>query len=754
MDDGTCPVCAEDLDPTDYLLASRLCRCRYSVCLWCYRRLTEDAAKDGRPALCPNCREPYDTERIAREGRELNPQQLEEVKRKKGKQEEKRKPVASTRPRKDLANVRVVQRNLVYVVGLPMELCYEELLSSTEYIGQYGKIVKISVSRTGPYGALAAKNGPTGSAYITFRRNDDARRCIESIHGTYWEGKLVKACYGTTKYCNAFLKGLPCNNAECLYLHDVAVEEDSYTKEETKSTKFVNLVHAASLNQASAVASGQPHATTLAEFNAAFPGFDGNQQLTEPLSSLDEEAPEGGTWPTLAKAWSAKSPAAAATAPSMPLADDPQAWPGLPGGQGSSNVTGNNSSAETSENESEAAVGKLSKAGPTMADQIARARAGTPASQKEESKKRLTNLNGWSKAGGEGSDALEGKHREIQSQEPGHFSPPRTPQLISKPGRSSLDGQKGGSKVYQQLQATGESLGTKHSESQDAELSAAAGSQPPPGFAAPAAARGKVVQPPPGFTHVSYDPLNHSVNPLGQLGLNLSSTVQQQQPPLDPLARSGPADSLQGIWSSTQDAGFQRPLGFDSGRPAQPRARSRFQFANEQSSPNSEAPASLFSEQPATPEPGYLADGGFLFGKGLPDGHALGVQGVTSSPLWADLGAQVGEGNLIGQAVTQQQKSSGGEEPLPAGLALLRKLQAQGGITRRSMSGNSATGQQHPVFQDPAILSATPSPEYAVPERAWLDSFGASRQEVPPSAGTESQAHPKTPPRRRKGKGT
>ena len=34
-------------------------------------------------------------------------------------------------------------------------------------------------------------------------------------------GKSMKACYGTTKYCNAFLKGLPCNNVECLYLHDV-----------------------------------------------------------------------------------------------------------------------------------------------------------------------------------------------------------------------------------------------------------------------------------------------------------------------------------------------------------------------------------------------------------------------------------------------------------------------------------------------------------------------------------------------------
>ncbi len=34
-------------------------------------------------------------------------------------------------------------------------------------------------------------------------------------------GKQVKACFGTTKYCNAFLKGVSCNNPECLYLHDI-----------------------------------------------------------------------------------------------------------------------------------------------------------------------------------------------------------------------------------------------------------------------------------------------------------------------------------------------------------------------------------------------------------------------------------------------------------------------------------------------------------------------------------------------------
>jgi hypothetical protein len=54
--------------------------------------------------------------------------------------------------------------------------------------------VQISVSRTGPYGSLAAKNGPTGSAYITFRRIEDARHCIESIHGTVWEGKPGESC--------------------------------------------------------------------------------------------------------------------------------------------------------------------------------------------------------------------------------------------------------------------------------------------------------------------------------------------------------------------------------------------------------------------------------------------------------------------------------------------------------------------------------------------------------------------------------
>lgn len=39
--------------------------------------------------------------------------------------------------------MRVVQRNLVYVVGLSLDVCYEDVLQSAEHFGQFGKVVKV-----------------------------------------------------------------------------------------------------------------------------------------------------------------------------------------------------------------------------------------------------------------------------------------------------------------------------------------------------------------------------------------------------------------------------------------------------------------------------------------------------------------------------------------------------------------------------------------------------------------------------------
>ena len=52
---------------------------------------------------------------------------------------------------KHLANVRVVQRNLVFVVGLSPRLADPEVLKKTEYFGRFGKIHKVVINTSTTY---------------------------------------------------------------------------------------------------------------------------------------------------------------------------------------------------------------------------------------------------------------------------------------------------------------------------------------------------------------------------------------------------------------------------------------------------------------------------------------------------------------------------------------------------------------------------------------------------------------------------
>ena len=123
-------------------------------------------------------------------------------------------------------NYRVVQRNLVYVIGLPAVLSSEELLRKAEYFGQYGKIGKIVIHRN------QSPTHPTISAYITFAYKEDAKASIQCLDGHWIDGHLLRASFGTTKYCNIFIRGMPCNNPDCVYLHELGEDEDRFTKEE------------------------------------------------------------------------------------------------------------------------------------------------------------------------------------------------------------------------------------------------------------------------------------------------------------------------------------------------------------------------------------------------------------------------------------------------------------------------------------------------------------------------------------------
>ncbi|QCE09296.1 CCR4-NOT transcription complex subunit 4 [Vigna unguiculata] len=223
----TCPLCAEEMDLTDQQL--KPCKCGYEICVWCWHHILDMAEKDDTEGRCPACRSPYDKEKIV--GMAANCERLvAEVHMEKKMKNQKAKS-KSSEARKQLSSVRVIQRNLVYIVGLPLNLADEDLLQQREYFGQYGKVLKVSMSRTAA-GVVQQFPNSTCSVYITYSKEEEAIRCIKNVHGFVLEGRPLRACFGTTKYCHAWLRNMPCSNPDCLYLHEIGSQEDSFTKDE------------------------------------------------------------------------------------------------------------------------------------------------------------------------------------------------------------------------------------------------------------------------------------------------------------------------------------------------------------------------------------------------------------------------------------------------------------------------------------------------------------------------------------------
>ncbi|KAH9661067.1 RNA binding (RRM/RBD/RNP motifs) family protein [Citrus sinensis] len=224
----TCPLCAEEMDLTDQQL--KPCKCGYEICVWCWHHIMDMAEKEETEGRCPACRSPYDKEKIV--GMAAKCERLvAEISMERKMKSQKSKTKSSEGKKQQLSSVRVIQRNLVYIVGLPLNLGDEDLLQRREYFGQYGKVLKVSMSRTAA-GVIQQFPNNTCSVYITYSKEEEAVRCIQSVHGFVLEGKSLKACFGTTKYCHAWLRNVPCTNPDCLYLHEVGSQEDSFTKDE------------------------------------------------------------------------------------------------------------------------------------------------------------------------------------------------------------------------------------------------------------------------------------------------------------------------------------------------------------------------------------------------------------------------------------------------------------------------------------------------------------------------------------------
>ncbi|XP_070565330.1 CCR4-NOT transcription complex subunit 4-like [Ptychodera flava] len=219
-----CPLCMEPLEMDDVNFFP--CTCGYQICRFCWHRIRTD--ENG---LCPACRKPY-PEHPA-DFKPLTEEELQKIKNEKKQKDIQRKQKISEN-RKHLASVRVVQKNLVFVVGLSQRLADPEILKKHEYFGKFGKILKVVINQSTSY---AGSQGPSASAYVTYQRSEDALKAIQAVNNVFVDGRTLKASLGTTKYCSHFLKNAQCPKPDCMYLHELGDEAASFTKEDMQLGK-------------------------------------------------------------------------------------------------------------------------------------------------------------------------------------------------------------------------------------------------------------------------------------------------------------------------------------------------------------------------------------------------------------------------------------------------------------------------------------------------------------------------------------
>lgn len=103
-----------------------------------------------------------------------------------------------------LRKVKVKDENIAFIAGLPANIAEESILTSENFLGQYGCILKISINQ------LTSKNQtttwkPVYCAHVTYSHSFSVALLIYALDGFVLNDNRLKASYGLTKYCTFFL---------------------------------------------------------------------------------------------------------------------------------------------------------------------------------------------------------------------------------------------------------------------------------------------------------------------------------------------------------------------------------------------------------------------------------------------------------------------------------------------------------------------------------------------------------------------
>ena len=217
MSTSECPLCIRPMDEDDQRFYP--CPCKYQICMFCYNKLIES---DPR---CPGCRSKYakksedmfvdrpifgsnnNNDDKNNQSKKLNNRNNKSNNDNTNNKKTKTKRNDNNNNTNDndsqigdfnnygynthnnhshshahlsfdqMAEIRVRQKNLVYVVGLPVKELDEPALKSNKWFGRFGKIKKVYCNKK----TMHAVRTGSFAAFITYYNQKDALSAIQGM---------------------------------------------------------------------------------------------------------------------------------------------------------------------------------------------------------------------------------------------------------------------------------------------------------------------------------------------------------------------------------------------------------------------------------------------------------------------------------------------------------------------------------------------------------------------------------------------
>jgi CCR4-NOT transcription complex subunit 4 len=136
-----------------------------------------------------------------------------------------------------LLKFRIVQENLLYVIGIPQSIASEQLLQSDRFFGAFGQIKKLLINRS--IGSRESQYEGQCAVYVWYAHSIQVALALKVIKNLNKINCFILQClnglklgdhynlkcsFGTSKYCSNFLSYGYCesqgeNGKTCPFLH-------------------------------------------------------------------------------------------------------------------------------------------------------------------------------------------------------------------------------------------------------------------------------------------------------------------------------------------------------------------------------------------------------------------------------------------------------------------------------------------------------------------------------------------------------